>query len=156
VGLSDADKKRFWDALDELVRECPTDQRLIIGGDLNGHISANSFFKKSDTHLITFQSGGHNTQIDYLLVRRGDLKACRDCRAFPGEACSLQHKLIIVDVRLERLRHRREATERPRILWKNLNREAVETFRATVFEKLAIEDMSTVTRIRCGTPLLAL
>ncbi|GJX17148.1 zinc finger, CCHC-type containing protein [Tanacetum coccineum] len=34
VGLSDVLKKRFWDALDELVRECPTDQRLIIGGDL--------------------------------------------------------------------------------------------------------------------------
>nr|GEZ81289.1 cleavage/polyadenylation specificity factor, 25kDa subunit [Tanacetum cinerariifolium] len=40
VGLSDAEKKRFWDALDELVKECPTDQRLIIGGDLNGHIGA--------------------------------------------------------------------------------------------------------------------
>ncbi|GJS91806.1 retrovirus-related pol polyprotein LINE-1, partial [Tanacetum coccineum] len=178
VGLSDADKKRFWDALDELVRECPTDQRLIIGGDLNGHIGAaadgyagvhggfgfgdrneegctilefatahdlvvaNSFFKKSDAHLITFQSGGHNTQIDYLLVRRGDLKACKDCRAFPGEACSSQHRLIIVDVLLERLRHRREETGRPRILWKNLNGEAVETFRAIVSEKLAVEDMS--------------
>nr|GEZ49210.1 hypothetical protein [Tanacetum cinerariifolium] len=40
VGLSDAKKKRFWDALNELVREFPTDQRLIIGGDLNGHIRA--------------------------------------------------------------------------------------------------------------------
>nr|GEY09376.1 hypothetical protein [Tanacetum cinerariifolium] len=178
VGLSDADKKRFWDALDEMVRECPTNQRLIIGGDLNGHIDAatdgyaevhggfgfgdrneegstvlefatahdlvvaNFFFKKRDAHLFTFQSGGHNTQIDYLLVRRGDLKACKDCRAFPGEACSSQHRLIIVDVLLERLRHRREATGRPRILWKNLNGEAVETFRATVFERLAVEDMS--------------
>ncbi|GKF93994.1 craniofacial development protein 2-like protein [Tanacetum coccineum] len=38
-------------------------------------IKANSFFKKSDAHLITFQSGGHKSQIDYLLVRRGDLRA---------------------------------------------------------------------------------
>nr|GEY12690.1 hypothetical protein [Tanacetum cinerariifolium] len=132
VGLSDAKKKRFWDALHELVRECPTDQRLIIGGDLNGHIKAvadgytgvyggfgfgdrneegctilefatehelvvaNSFFKKSDAHLITFQSGGHNTQIDYLLVRRGDLRACKDCRAYPGEACSSQHRVEVM------------------------------------------------------------
>ncbi|GKD38478.1 craniofacial development protein 2-like protein [Tanacetum coccineum] len=93
VGLSDAEKKRFWDELDELVRECPADERPIIGGDLNGHIGAaadgyegvhggfgfgerneegsiilefatahdmvvaNSFFKKSKAHLITFQSG---------------------------------------------------------------------------------------------------
>ncbi|GKB82574.1 craniofacial development protein 2-like protein, partial [Tanacetum coccineum] len=31
VGLSDTEKKRFWDALDELVRECPADERLIMG-----------------------------------------------------------------------------------------------------------------------------
>nr|GEX92908.1 retrovirus-related Pol polyprotein LINE-1 [Tanacetum cinerariifolium] len=76
-------------------------------------VVANSFFKKSDAHLITFQSGGCDTQIDYLLVRRGDLKACGDYRAFPGEACSSQHRLIIVDY-----------------------------FRATVSKKLAMEDMS--------------
>nr|GEY30214.1 histone-lysine N-methyltransferase EZA1 [Tanacetum cinerariifolium] len=74
VGLSDADKKRFWDALDEMVRECLTNQRLIIQGDLNGHIGA-----AADGYT---EGGGHNTQIDYLLVRRGDLKACKDCRAF--------------------------------------------------------------------------
>ncbi|GKC82644.1 ataxia telangiectasia mutated family protein [Tanacetum coccineum] len=180
VGLSDAVKKSFWDALDELVRECPSDQRLIIGGDLNGHIGAaaegyagvhggfgygarneegrtilefatahdlvvaNSFFKKSDAHLITFQSGGHNTQIDYLLVRKGDLRACKDCRAFPSEACSSQHRLVTLDVLFERQRQRRAGTKRLRILWKNLNGDAVETFRATVSEKLSTlgEDLS--------------
>ncbi|GJY99195.1 aminopeptidase M1 [Tanacetum coccineum] len=179
VGLSEAEKKRFWDALDELVRDYPTDQRLIIGGDLNGHIGAsaegytgihggfgfgdrneegctilefatahdliiaNSFFKKSDAHLITFQSGGHKSQIDYLLVRRGDLRACKDCRAFPGEACASQHRLVTVDVFFKTQRHRRELTGRRRILWKNLKGEAVETFRASVTEKLAAfeEDM---------------
>nr|GEY60166.1 hypothetical protein [Tanacetum cinerariifolium] len=74
-------------------------------------VVANSFFKKSDAHLITFQSRGHNTQIDYLLVHR--------------------------DVLFERRRHRREATGRPRILWKNLKWEAVETFRAAIMERLA-------------------
>ncbi|XP_076921463.1 uncharacterized protein LOC143582871 [Bidens hawaiensis] len=32
----------------------------------------NSFFKKRDSHLITFRSGGRNTQIDYLLMRQGE------------------------------------------------------------------------------------
>ncbi|GJS93232.1 retrovirus-related pol polyprotein LINE-1 [Tanacetum coccineum] len=58
-------------------------------------ILANSFFKKSGAHLITFQSGGHNTQIDYFIIRIGDLKACKDCRAIPSEACSLQHRATI-------------------------------------------------------------
>ncbi|GKF00103.1 cleavage/polyadenylation specificity factor, 25kDa subunit, partial [Tanacetum coccineum] len=40
VGLSEEDKKTFWDSLDEVVRGFPMDQRLILGGDLNGHIRA--------------------------------------------------------------------------------------------------------------------
>ncbi|GJX00904.1 tyrosyl-DNA phosphodiesterase 1 [Tanacetum coccineum] len=169
------------DDLDEIVRECPTDQHLFIGGDLNGHIGsvadgytgvhggfgfgarnkegrailefatahdlvvANSFFKKREAHLITFQSRSHNTQIDFLLVRRGDLRTCKDCRAFPSEACSSQHRLVTLDVLFERQRHRREATGRARILWKNLKGDVAETFKATVSEKLSAleEDMST-------------
>nr|GEV20881.1 hypothetical protein [Tanacetum cinerariifolium] len=150
VGLSDAEKKRFWEALDELVKECPADERLIIGGDLNGHIGAAADGYEGVHGGFGFgernEEGqwGHYTQIDYLLVRRGDLKACRDCRAFPRETCSSRHRLVIVDVFLGRRRRRREAAGRPRILWKNLNGEAVETFRATVSEKLSAleEDMS--------------
>ncbi|GKA32686.1 craniofacial development protein 2-like protein [Tanacetum coccineum] len=40
VGLSDAEKKRLWDEPDELMRECLADERMIIGGNLNGHIRA--------------------------------------------------------------------------------------------------------------------
>nr|GEU32216.1 hypothetical protein [Tanacetum cinerariifolium] len=109
-------------------------------------VVANSFFKKNDAHLITFQSGGHNTQIDYLLVRKGDIRACKDCRAFPSEACSSQHRLVTLDVLFERQRQRRERTERPRILWKNLNGDAVETFRATVSENFLLWGKTCVTR----------
>nr|GEV53796.1 DEP domain-containing protein [Tanacetum cinerariifolium] len=107
VGLSDAVKKSFWDALDEL-------------------------------------SGGHNTQIDYLLDRKGDLRACKDYRAFSSEACSSQHRLVTLDVLFERQRQRRARTERPRILWKNFNGDVAKTFRATVSEKLSTlrEDLS--------------
>nr|GEY72571.1 glyoxalase I, glyoxalase/bleomycin resistance protein/dihydroxybiphenyl dioxygenase [Tanacetum cinerariifolium] len=78
----------------------------VIAHDVVG---ANSFFKKRDAHLITFKSGGHNIQIDYLLVRKGDLKACKDCRAFPGEAFSSNNRLVALDAFFERQRHRREA-----------------------------------------------
>ncbi|GJT38601.1 craniofacial development protein 2-like protein [Tanacetum coccineum] len=40
VGLNEEDKKTFWDSLDEVVREFPTNQRLFLGGHLNGHIGA--------------------------------------------------------------------------------------------------------------------
>ncbi|GJY16757.1 craniofacial development protein 2-like protein [Tanacetum coccineum] len=42
VGLGEAEKKSFWDSLDDLVRECSTTQQLIVAGDLNGHIGANA------------------------------------------------------------------------------------------------------------------
>nr|GEU66528.1 retrovirus-related Pol polyprotein LINE-1 [Tanacetum cinerariifolium] len=40
VGLSEVKKTTFWDYLDKVMRECLTSQRLILGGDLNGHIGA--------------------------------------------------------------------------------------------------------------------
>nr|GEX59555.1 methyltransferase-like protein 2 isoform X1 [Tanacetum cinerariifolium] len=155
VGLSVVEKKTFWDSLDKVVREFPTDQRLILGGDLNGHIGAategyagvhggfvfgvrneegraildfaiahdlvvvNSHFKKRDHHLVIFQSGGRCTQIDYL-VRIGDLKACKDCRVFPREACSSQHNLLAMDILSKSVQRRREGSALPGILWKNL------------------------------------
>nr|GEU56233.1 hypothetical protein [Tanacetum cinerariifolium] len=149
VGLSEAEKKRFLDAVDELVKECLTDQRLIIGGNLNGNIGAavNEYTGVHGGFGFRYrnESGGYNTQIDYLMVCRGDLRACKDCRSYQGEACSSQHSLVIMDVLFKRRRHRKEATGRPRILWKNLKGEAVETFRATVVERLtALEEVMSV------------
>ncbi|GJX46043.1 retrovirus-related pol polyprotein LINE-1 [Tanacetum coccineum] len=82
--------------------------------------------------------------VDAMDIDSGNLRACMDCRAFPSKACSSQHRLVTLDVLFERQRQRRAGTERPRILWKNLNGDAVETFRATVSEKLSTlgEDLS--------------
>ncbi|GKA32685.1 hypothetical protein Tco_0719052, partial [Tanacetum coccineum] len=60
-------------------------------------VVANSFFKKSEAHLITFQSGGHYTQIDYLLVRKGDLRACRDWEAVETFRAIMFEKLTTLD-----------------------------------------------------------
>jgi hypothetical protein len=38
VGLSDDVKRRFWKDLDDMVREVPSNEKLFIGGDLNGHV----------------------------------------------------------------------------------------------------------------------
>ncbi|XP_068223136.1 craniofacial development protein 2-like [Palaemon carinicauda] len=41
VGCSKDLKKRFWEELEEIVSSIKLDERLIIGGDLNGHIGCN-------------------------------------------------------------------------------------------------------------------
>ncbi|GJY19771.1 hypothetical protein Tco_0391262 [Tanacetum coccineum] len=53
----------------------------------------NSFFKKRDSHLITYHIRDHDTQIDYMLVCRGDLRVCKDYKVFLGEVCFSHHKL---------------------------------------------------------------
>ncbi|XP_071728508.1 uncharacterized protein [Rutidosis leptorrhynchoides] len=172
AGLGEEEKRRFWVSLNEVVRICPADHRLLIGGDLNGHIGtdsegytgvhggfgygvrnkegrsildfavahdlvvANSFFRKTEAQLATFHSGGHSTQIDYLLLRKGDLRACRDCRVLATWTCSTQHRLLVMDLVLQRRVTRSARTFQPRILWKKLNGEKAETFKALVLERV--------------------
>ncbi|XP_071695280.1 uncharacterized protein [Rutidosis leptorrhynchoides] len=176
AGLGDAEKKSFWELLDEVVRGCPADHRLIIGGDLNGHIGveaegyegahggfgfgprneegrsilefaiahelvvANSFFKKRDAQLATFHSGGRSTQIDVLLLRKGELRTCRDCKVLPFLTCSSQHRLLVMDLVTRGRVGRRARAVQPRILWKNLYGANAETFRAIVVNRLSVEE----------------
>ncbi|XP_009787794.1 uncharacterized protein [Nicotiana sylvestris] len=40
VGLDEEVKRRFWEGLDEIVRQVPPAEKLFIGGDFIGHIGA--------------------------------------------------------------------------------------------------------------------
>jgi hypothetical protein len=62
-------------------------------------IVVNTLFKKRVSHLVTFSSGWHCSQIDFILVRREDRHTCLDCRVIPGECVMPQHKLMVVDFR---------------------------------------------------------
>ncbi|XP_071688095.1 uncharacterized protein [Rutidosis leptorrhynchoides] len=175
VGLDVAEKRLFWESLDEVVRMCPSDHRLLIGGDLNGHIGtnvegylgahggfgygvrneeglsildfdvahdlvvANLFFKKTNAQLATFHSGGNSTQIDYLLLRRGDLRTCGDSKALTDLTCSSQHRLLVMDLILRRRVTMSVRPVQPTILWKKLNGEKAETFKTLVVERVEAE-----------------
>jgi hypothetical protein len=133
VGLSESEKRKFWEDLDGMVRAVPTNENLFIGGDLNGHVGstnvgyelthggfgygsrnqegedildfvvaynlviANTFFRKRDSHLVTFRSGHRSSQIDLVLTRREDKQACLDCKVIPRERVVSQHNLVVVD-----------------------------------------------------------
>ena len=55
---------------------------------------ANTWFKKGDNKLITYESGGCRT-VDYILVRKSERKFIRDVKIIRSEACIPQHKLLI-------------------------------------------------------------
>jgi hypothetical protein len=40
VGISESEKRKFWEDLDGMVRAVPTNEKLFIGGDLNGHLGS--------------------------------------------------------------------------------------------------------------------
>jgi hypothetical protein len=60
-------------------------------------IVANTLFRKRVSHLVTFSSGQHCNQIDFILTRREDRHACLDCKVIPGECVIPQHKLVVAD-----------------------------------------------------------
>jgi hypothetical protein len=62
-------------------------------------IVANTLFRKRVSHLVTFSSGQHCSQINFILARREDRHACLDCKVVPGKCVVPQHKLVIADFR---------------------------------------------------------
>jgi hypothetical protein len=58
---------------------------------------ANTFFRKKKSHLITFSSGQHSSQIDFVLTRRNERLNYMDCKDIPNECVVTQHKLLVPD-----------------------------------------------------------
>ena len=50
----------------------------------------NTFLQKRDSRLITYSSGGNQSQIDYILTKKDDRKLISDVKVIPGEECALQ------------------------------------------------------------------
>ncbi|XP_042892897.1 craniofacial development protein 2-like [Penaeus japonicus] len=66
----------------------------------------NIFYSKSESHKVTYTSGGRHTQIDYILCRRMHLKEGIDCKVIPGESVAKQHYVVIGKMRLMSRRRR--------------------------------------------------
>jgi hypothetical protein len=62
-------------------------------------IVANTLFRRRVSHLITFSSGQHCSQINFILTRREDRRACLDCKVIPRECVVPQYKFVVVDFR---------------------------------------------------------
>ena len=76
---------------------------FVVAFDL---MIANTFFRKRESHLVTFSSGHHFSQIDFVLTRRKDKRACLGCKVIPGECVVSQHKLLMADFHFQVRAHR--------------------------------------------------
>ena len=93
---------------------------------------ANTFFKKREEHVITYKSGSSKTQIDFLLMRKGDRITCKDCKVIPGESVANQHRLLVMDVHIKRVRQKNKTWKCPRTRWWNLKEEKQAIFKEKV------------------------
>ena len=58
----------------------------------------NTMFKKDREKKITYKSGGAETQVDYIMLKRHREMKVKDCKVIPGEACIPQHRMLVADV----------------------------------------------------------
>ncbi|KAM2016499.1 hypothetical protein ACFX16_046908 [Malus domestica] len=93
---------------------------------------ANTFFKKREEHVITYKSGSSKTQIYFFLMRKGDRITCKDCKVIPGESLANQHRLLVMDVHIKRVRKKNKTWKCPRTRWWNLKAEKQAIFKEKV------------------------
>ena len=97
------DMKVFMEVLGYGERNADGD-RVLEFAVANNFVIGNTFFVKRDSHLITYQSGNAKTQIDFILLRKRNLKMAKDIKVIPSEECVPQHKLLICELRLKTLK----------------------------------------------------
>ncbi|XP_016554870.1 uncharacterized protein LOC107854374 [Capsicum annuum] len=68
-----------------------------------GLVVANSSFPKKEEHLIAFRS----SIIVFLLLMKGDKALCKDYKVIPSENLSTQHKLLVMDLKVNKGRKKR-------------------------------------------------
>ena len=77
---------------------------------------ANRWFRKGEKRKVTYSAGENESEIDFVLVGKGNRKYLRYVKVIPGE---LQHRLVVVDLVNKKVKNvvRKEAIERRKV-WK--------------------------------------
>ena len=76
----------------------------------------NTFFEKKVNQYVTYNSGGRESQIDFLMCRRCRLKEVINCKVINGEAVAAQHRVLVIDWEIQRGKKKPEQAT-PRIKW---------------------------------------
>ena len=92
----------------------------------------NTYFKKKDEHRVTYKSGGKNTQVDYVMYRRRNLKEICDCKVILNECVAKQHCMVVCKMVLMVEKKKAEKVK-PNIRWWKLKETSYqEAFRQEV------------------------
>ena len=172
TGCEEEEEMRFWSDLDEVIQNMDRSERLILTGDLNGHVGGentgyeevhgghgiglpnpegivimdfatayqlrivNTMFTKLPNHLVTYNSGNSQSQIDFILVRSTHMREVMDCKTLPGEQVTSQHRTVVMKLNIKKSKKRRERLVKRIRWWKLKDREIKEKFVEKVLEEV--------------------
>ena len=173
MGCTQEEKDEFWEHMDAETQAVARSERLVVAGDLNGHVGRdrygydgvhggqglgvrneegikimdfatayqmtlmNTYYKKRENHLVTYNSGGRRSQIDFIMLRKEYTKECKNCKVLPKEATTTQHRVLIAELEVKATRKRRVEGRKMIRWWKLKNNEVREEFRRSVVERMA-------------------
>ncbi|XP_046864746.1 uncharacterized protein LOC124459301 [Xenia sp. Carnegie-2017] len=94
-----------------------------------GMVVVNTWFIKEESKLVTYESGDSRTVVDYILVNEEERKNVKDAKVIAGEECVTQHKLLVMDWRIRKVKRRKVEGKGRLKLWKLRSNEGKQCFR---------------------------
>ena len=64
-------------------------ERILEFAEAMGYVVTNTLFKKRQSHLVTYESGGYNTAVDMILIKREHKKRIMNTKAITS--CGNEH-----------------------------------------------------------------
>src|SRR6266516_668899 len=94
-------------------------EMLLEFADAMKLVVLNTWFTKNEPKKVTYESGGNNTVVDYMLVRKCDLAKVTDINVIGSEECVKQHKLSVCKIELkECVKKRKKKFEGRHRVWR--------------------------------------
>src|SRR5664279_4742913 len=114
-------------------------EMLLEFADAMDLVVANTWFKKDGGKLVTYESGGRRTVVDYFRIRKKHRKVVRNVNVIQGEACIMQHKLLLCVLDLSgQVRNKKEPFMSRYRVWKLKEAEIRDVF------QLKMQDSATM------------
>ena len=107
----------------------------------------NTSCRKRKNHPVTYSSGGRETQIDFIMLRKEHASECRNCQVLPSEAITTQHRTLIAYLVVKKTRQMRAAGRKRLRWWKLKDEETKEKFRRNLVERLSNIDEATTENV---------
>jgi len=102
-------------------------------------VVCNTMFMKEESKLITFMTANVKSVLDYILIRQRNKGMVLNAKVIPGEECVSGHKLVVVDLKLEKMKRRSHNKFVPKLrVWK-LNKQPFRDEFVAVVQQRAVE-----------------